>query len=376
MASREKKISSNKKARGLSMKSRTSGPRPPAEAGVGTLRVGDRVKVKSRQEILATLDSNSSVENTVLMPEMLKFAGQTLPVDAVVHRTCDGNGSTNRDMTGTVHLQGARCDGSAHGDCQARCLLFWRKEWLEPDAPTDFVQQDAPPEDSPSDLIEDVPATVVAATRDAGAADDDVVYSCQATQIRNSTCLTSMRDPGLWLKDVRSGNAVARTAIASFAVPVFNRWQIISRRLPRVLRIRSGETYPWLPVPTGEQRRVPPCHLEPGELIDIKSQKEIESTLNQRNELRGLSFALEMIPYCGKRARVLMCVERIIDEKTGRMLKLRDCIILEGIWCDGTFHGLCGRKIYSYWREAWLRRVEEDPESGSASRRFPARAGR
>jgi hypothetical protein len=39
-----------------------------------------------------------------------------------------------------------------------------------------------------------------------------------------------------------------------------------------------------------------------------------------------------MLKYCGKRARVLSRVSRIVDEKTGRMLRLPgDCIILEGV---------------------------------------------
>ena len=339
----------------------TSGSGTEAAVGREDLRVGDQVRVRSREEILTTLDPNATVGNTVLMPEMLAFAGRTLPVDAVVHRTCDGNGSTNRDMTGTVHLRGARCDGSAHGGCQARCLLFWRQEWLEPgQVPENFVSADDRAQDAWSDPVEDLPAMLLAATRGEGDTDDQPVYSCQATQIRRSTCLTSMRDPRLWFKDVRSRNATARTAVASYAVPAFNKWQLASRRWPGALRLRNGRTYPWPPVPTGEQRAYPPLDLQPGELVEVKSRQEIESTLNARNEVRGLSFALEMIPYCGRRARVLMRVERIIDEQTGRMLKLRDCVVLDDVWCEGTFRMLCRRKIYSYWREAWLRRVGQD----------------
>ena len=48
-----------------------------------------------------------------------------------------------------------------------------------------------------------------------------------------------------------------------------------------------------------------------------------------------MRFSAEMLPYCGKQFRVQARVDRILDEKTGRMLKLRDCIILEDVWCDG-----------------------------------------
>ena len=33
--------------------------------------------------------------------------------------------------TSAVHLE-TRCDGSAHGGCQASCLLFWKDAWLKP----------------------------------------------------------------------------------------------------------------------------------------------------------------------------------------------------------------------------------------------------
>ena len=67
-----------------------------------------------------------------------------------------------------------------------------------------------------------------------------------------------------------------------------------------------------------------------------------------------------MLLYCGTRARVVGRVDRIIDERTGRMLKLRgDCVVLDRLWCEGNHHALCRRKIYSFWREAWLRRVED-----------------
>jgi hypothetical protein len=183
------------------------------------------------------------------------------------------------------------------------------------------------------------------------------VYACQATEMLRATSFVSPRRPGLWVKDVRSGNAGAGTALASFAVLAFNKWQGFSGRLPRALRIRGGRSWPWYS-PTGARRRDPPLDLQPGELVEVRSQAEIEATLDDKGALRGLRFGAEMLPYCGRRARVLARVERIIDEKTGRMLRLRDCIILEDVWCQGTFRALCRRKIYTYWREAWLRRVE------------------
>jgi hypothetical protein len=325
------------------------------------LRVGDWVRVKSRDEVLATLDSSGRVDGLPFMPEMLAFAGRCFRVDAVTHRTCDtvktsGTSGTTRRMERAVHLEDARCDGAAHGGCQARCMLFWKDVWLEaaPGGAEEGQADVATPNHRAA-----VPPLLDAATHGEGHTDDEPVYSCQATELLRATRFVSARDLRIWAKDVRSGNASPWTAIRSFAVLLFNKWQSLSTRIPQFLRIHAGRSWPWF-APSGERRKYPPLNLEPGELVEVKSQQEIEATLNDKGDLRGLRFSAEMLPYCGTRARVIARVERIIDEKTGRMLKLRDCIMLEQAWCQGTYRALCRRKIYTYWREAWLRRVEAD----------------
>jgi len=63
--------------------------------------------------------------------------------------------------------------------------------------------------------------------------------------------------------------------------------------------------------------------------------------------------------YCGRQARVLQRVERTIDERTGKLLRIkRPCIVLEDVTCRGAYHRCCPRADYLYWREIWLERVE------------------
>ena len=73
---------------------------------------------------------------------------------------------------------------------------------------------------------------------------------------------------------------------------------------------------------------------------------------------RGLTFDPEMLWYCGREARVLRRVERIVDERTGRLLRLkRPCIVLEDVTCRGEYHRCCPRADYPFWREIWLERL-------------------
>ncbi|MGD0614565.1 MAG: hypothetical protein ABSA69_03870, partial [Verrucomicrobiota bacterium] len=79
------------------------------------------------------------------------------------------------------------------------------------------------------------------------------------------------------------------------------------------------------------------------------------------NKNRGLFFDAEMVPYCGGTYRVLKRVDRILDEKTGKMVRFKNqAVILEGVICQSRYSDcrmFCPRAIYSYWREIWLERV-------------------
>jgi hypothetical protein len=101
-------------------------------------------------------------------------------------------------------------------------------------------------------------------------------------------------------------------------------------------------------------------HLQPGELVEVKSRAEIVATLDARSCNRGLLFDAEMLRWCGGIYRVLRRVHNIIDEKSGRMLRMKNpCIVLEGVWCQGDYHTYCPKAIYHYWRESWLCRANK-----------------
>ena len=146
--------------------------------------------------------------------------------------------------------------------------------------------------------------------------------------------------------------------LRSVVVGAFNEYQDLSRRfLPGWLRIHSGKRFPFL---DGSLDRTPTgtLNLQPGELVRIKSREAIIATLDTSNRNRGMKFDAEMLMYCGRQARVLGRLERIIDEPTGRMVHLKNpCIVLEDVICAGDFHRLCPRGTYPYWREIWLERV-------------------
>jgi hypothetical protein len=318
------------------------------------LRVGELVEVRSEAEILATLNARAELESLPFMPEMLQFCGRRFRVDKLAVKLCDTIGSTGMyRMRNAVHLEGVRCDGQAHGGCQAGCLVYWKEAWLRR-VPADRHDQVDP---APPRCTRE---TLMAATCKGGAAPGDERFSCQATELlRAAPTRVPPWDVGQYVLDVRSGNAGLLATIRAVAIGLFNEYQDLSRRfLPRPLRIRRGMRLPFI---EGRLERTPDgtLGLQPGELVRIKSKQEIVSTLDVNNSNRGLSFDPEMLWYCGRKARVLRRVERLIEERTGKLLRLkRPCIVLEGVTCRGEYHRCCPRADYPYWREVWLERVE------------------
>jgi hypothetical protein len=65
-------------------------------------------------------------------------------------------------------------------------------------------------------------------------------------------------------------------------------------------------------------------------------------------------------------------VDRLIDERTGRMIELKnDCIVLDGFVCSGDRSPsaiFCPREAYPLFREAWLKRVEGAVPSAARAR--------
>jgi hypothetical protein len=300
------------------------------------------------------------------MPEMLEFAGRELSVDKIAHKTCD---TINRPSTGirrldhTVHLTGARCDGSAHGGCQADCLLFWRAEWLE--TPEGVPLRAQPPGPGPVATKQTLDDDTVAGVD----ADGATLYRCAATEVMRVSSPLAPFEIGQYVADVRSGNYRLLYVLRGLLILVFNKFQALSRKLPHRLRIADGLPYPFVRG-TGPGPKPEPLGLQPGDLVEVRSKDEIMATLGPNNRNRGLAFDGEMLPFCGRRARVLRSVDKIIEEHTGRMLHLRDCVILDQVTCMGRYHRFCPRAIQTYWREAWLRRVDE-PSTTTAKSASP-----
>jgi hypothetical protein len=96
------------------------------------LQPGDRVRIRSRQEIRATLDKWNQLRRCSFMEEMLPYCGTTQRVFKRVERFLDERDYLLKKCKGIVILEGIYCEGTKDfGQCDRSCFFFWREEWLE-----------------------------------------------------------------------------------------------------------------------------------------------------------------------------------------------------------------------------------------------------
>jgi hypothetical protein len=363
---------------------REMGQTPVPGRSLGSrLRAGDCVVVRAREAILATLDENGCLEGLPFMPEMLAFCGKRFRVGKRAHKTCDTvNKTGGRRMANAVHLTDVRCDGRSHGDCDAACLIFWKEAWLERVDERSSWADDRP---EPGRCTQEQLHQHTLAPEDR---EQDPTYVCQATMLPKATTPLRWWDLRQYWEDYTSGNVTTRQLVDGIAyVCAYNLIRQTDRRglrrlgVPAALvrlydawqALRGGVPFPrrWGRIPAGQKTPTsPPLDLMPGELVRIRPYQEILDTLDTRNRNRGLYFDAEEVPYCGNTYRVRSLVRKVVDEKTGKMLQMKsNTVILEGVYCLARYSDrrmFCPRAIFSFWREAWLTRVEEGQPPGTA----------
>jgi len=99
---------------------------------VAALEPRDLVRIRSREEIQATLDRWNQLRGCAFMEEMWRHCGTTQRVYKRVERFMDERDYLVKRCKGIVILEGVMCEGTKDfGPCDRSCFYFWREEWLE-----------------------------------------------------------------------------------------------------------------------------------------------------------------------------------------------------------------------------------------------------
>ena len=237
-----------------------------------------------------------------------------------------------RRLKRAVLLTGLRCDGGAHGGCQASCYLLWKEAWLR------LAGKDRSAREWCSD-----PASTpwCEGTASAGR------YTCQYTELAAASTPMTKWDIRQDLRPVLAGNVT----VGAFCVA------ILTRLFNAAQGLRGGAGHPSWELGTAKSVRSITQSLAPGDTVRVLAMKDVAPTLNAKGRNRGLWFDRDMIRHCGRRYAVLKRVDRIIDDATGQMRELKTpSVVLEGAEASGEFLRFCAQHEYPLWREAWLSR--------------------
>jgi len=169
--------------------------------------------------------------------------------------------------------------------------------------------------------------------------------------------LQRLPEAGNELGPVERARAVIRRAVAALARKAGKAARDPSLVLERLRPARQPDAAP-RPAPA-----IPaPLRLEPGERVRVKDLDSIRATLDPVGDCEGLGFMPVQEAFCGGEYAVRSRVETFFDERTRRMLRIRNTVILDGVFCEPPASGPedyagCQRSCFLFWKEAWLERV-------------------
>jgi hypothetical protein len=318
------------------------------------LKPDDLVAVRSAAEIAVSLDLDGKLNGLPCMAEMQKYCGRQFRVLRRADSTCAGG--QPRRIENTVHLESLRCDGSAHYGCQAACLLLWKEAWLQrvvesPNGNGHPAARNGHASASIKSAEPNLNGHIVDSEPPSFAPDrSGQKLVCQATELNSASCPLLLGRTSNYLagvvRDYRSAKIGPRELRVLWA---YSRGKLILSAFTAWARA------PW----NAERYKKTPSEqldLRVGELVQVRSAREILRTLDRNACNRGMEFKAEMFQFCGRKFPVLARMERRIDERTGVMREFRnECILLTSVHCHGQ-RSFCARSNYHYWREIWLRR--------------------
>jgi hypothetical protein len=315
--------------------------------------VGDDVEVRSLAEIEATLDDTGRMNGLPFQAEMARYCGTRGRIFRSVDKIYDyGRTRLMRRLDGCVLLTELRCDGSAHGFCQARCYMIWNVAWLRrPKEPRAQVAPGHRGRIAPADGIDEL-ADGTRRSR----------FHCQYTELHAASRPMGALEIGKELRPFIAGNVTFLTWIVGLGTRYFN----------AVQALRQGTAFPAMAPPTAPPPSGADSSLQAGDRVVVRSNTEISGTLNARNKHRGLWFDRDQLKYCGTEQRVLARVDQIIDDVHGQMLRMKTpCILLDGVDYSGESLSFSAQHDLFFWREAWLEKIDSSDSAQTRGTKPP-----
>lgn len=161
-----------------------------------------------------------------------------------------------------------------------------------------------------------------------------------------------------WLERLEMGLCYTGRSVLATSRRLLNDPALVMRKFRRVLGISRPRATSGTQVAATQA-----MGLQPGDRVRVKSLAEIQATLDSHGRYEGMHYVpATMDRYCGGTYTVVTRVERFYDERSRRMLRMKNTVLLDRVYCqpspdlDDRIAG-CKRTCFCFWKEAWLERV-------------------
>ncbi len=132
-AKRRRNVLINKLSRfSLNAKNEATDTKAVASIQAENLQPGDLVRIRSKEDIRATLDDWNRLKGCGFLEEMWPYCSTEQRVYKRVEQFMDERDYVVKKCRKLVILDGVFCHGTVDfGKCDRTCFFFWREEWLE-----------------------------------------------------------------------------------------------------------------------------------------------------------------------------------------------------------------------------------------------------
>ena len=100
--------------------------------------------------------------------------------------------------------------------------------------------------------------------------------------------------------------------------------------------------------------------IKTGDTVLIRTKSEITLALDNYGGTKGCIFLREMFDHCGKKYKIYKVVNHFFDETKDRIVRCRNIVILEDVYCSGERRLLkhpCDRNCFMFWHQDWMEKV-------------------
>lgn len=278
---------------------------------------GDTVRVKDRERISGSIQPARKTDGCLFMDQMWDYCGQTFKVSKVVDVFYDERKREHfRPRSSIYILEGLTCEGRMGHfpfQCDRGCFILWHEDWLEK------VQES---QESPQSVGQQ-PCT----------AGEESPPMCQLE------CISEIEQQNSWLY----------SKWRSFIMTCSTCKSRVRNTMPRHAG-DSGYSKTTSQAPRGNRDQI-----HPGDMVKVRSQDEIQNTLDTSGRTRGCLFTEGMEAHCGKEYRVFRRVDHFFDEAKQKTCKCNNLFLLEGAYCNRTS---CDRNCFYFWHGSWLQKIQ------------------